>query len=146
MTGEPGADQAPGVSRRTMLAATCGLLLLGIGTAPPAAASTAVKTLPDGRLSVRVARVPQLARIGGAVSIGNAKGVPVAVVRTSNGYRAISLRCPHQGVTVKRDETGWICPAHGSEFVPNGALELGPATTGLATVVSTFKKGTLIVG
>lgn len=146
MMSERDSDQTPGVSRRTMLAATCGLLLLGIGTAPPAAASSAVKKLPDGRLAVRVARVPELARVGGAVSVGNAKGVPVAVVRTSNGYRAISLRCPHQGVTVTRDATGWICPAHGSEFAPNGALELGPATTALSPVASTFNRGTLVVG
>jgi Rieske Fe-S protein len=93
-----------------------------------------------------VARIPELAVVGGAVSVGSVKGVPVAVVRTAKGYRAISLKCPHQGVTVKRDATGWICPAHGSEFAPNGALELGPAVTGLPTVASTLKKGTLIVG
>ena len=145
MMSEQGAEQTPGVSRRTMLAATCGLLLLGVGTAPPAAASSAVKTLPDGRLSVRVARVPELARVGGAVSIGNAKGVPVAVVRTSNGYRAISLRCPHQGVTVKRDETGWICPAHGSEFTKTGAVKIGPAKNELNKVNTEVSGKTVIL-
>ena len=130
MTCELDADQTPGLSRRTMLAATCGPLLLGIGTAPSAAASSAVKKLPDGRLALRVARLPEVARVGGAVSVGNAKGVPVAVVRTSAGYRTSSLRCPHQGVTVTRD----------------AALELGPATTGLSTVPSRSNRGTLVVG
>jgi Rieske Fe-S protein len=146
MIHETGDNVSPALSRRAMLAATCGALLLGVGFAPPAAASGAVKTLPDGRLAVRVARIPELARVGGAVSVGNSKGVPVAVVRTASGYRAISLRCPHQGVAVKRDDTGWTCPAHGSEFAPNGALELGPALTGLSGVASTLRKGTLIVG
>lgn len=134
------------VSRRTVLAAACGALLLGVATAPPAAASGAVRTLPDGRLAVRVARIPELARVGGAVSVGTVKGVPVAVVRTASGYGAISLRCPHQGATVTRDDTGWVCPAHGSEFTSSGGLVLGPALTGLPRVASTMRNGTLIVG
>ena len=33
------------------------------------------------------------------------------------------------------------CPAHGSAFIAAGALELGPATTGLPRVASTLKGG-----
>jgi cytochrome b6-f complex iron-sulfur subunit len=120
--------------------------MLGVANAPPAAASSSVRTLPDGRLAIRVARIPELSRIGGAVSVGSVKGVPVGVVRMANGYRAMSLRCPHQGVPVQRDATGWVCPAHGSEFSANGALELGPALKRLSLVPSALKKGTLVVG
>ncbi|MSW82894.1 MAG: Rieske 2Fe-2S domain-containing protein [Actinobacteria bacterium] len=74
------------------------------------------------------------------------KGIPVGVVRAAGGYRAMSLRCRHQGVPVRRDKSGWVCPAHGSEFTAAGALELGPATTGLARVASSLKGGTLTVG
>jgi cytochrome b6-f complex iron-sulfur subunit len=133
------------VTRRAVLAAACGVLALG-ATATPAAASTNVRTLPDGRLAVRVNRIPELSRVGGAVSVGSVKGTPVAVVRTSRGYRAMSLRCPHQGATVTRDSTGWVCPAHGSEFSSTGALELGPATTRLPRVPAAMNGGTLIVG
>lgn len=133
------------VTRRALLAGACGLLLAGVA-APPAAASTAVRTLPDGRLAVRVSRIPELAQVGGAVSVGSVKGMPVAVVRTAKGYKAMSLRCPHQGATVKRGVTGWTCPAHGSEFTSTGSLELGPATRGLSTVPSNLRRGTLIVG
>jgi Rieske Fe-S protein len=146
MTGIEGAETQPAVSRRTVLAAACGALLLGAAAAPPAAASSTIRPLPDGRLAVKVGSIPQLARVGGAVAVGSVKGTPVAVVRTSTGYRAISLRCPHQGATVRRDATGWVCPAHGSEFSPSGALELGPALRGLSTVRSSFKRGTLTVG
>lgn len=146
MTSEFSSDSGPTVSRRTVLAAACGVLLLGAATAPPAAANSAVRTLPDGRLAVRVARVPELSKVGGAVSIGKVKGTPVAVVRTAKGYLAMSLRCPHQGAEVKRDATGWICPAHGSEFAANGALELGPALKGLPRVSATMNKGMLVVG
>ena len=133
------------MTRRALLTATCGVLALGTVTTP-AAADSNVRTLADGRLAVRVERIPELSRVGGAVRVGAVKGNPVAVVRTPRGYQAMSLRCPHQGVPVKRDDSGWVCPAHGSEFTAAGALELGPATTGLARVASTLKGGTLTVG
>lgn len=133
------------MTRRTLLTAACGVLALG-AVAAPAAADSNVRTLADGRLAVRVNRIPELSRVGGAVSVGSVKGTPVAVVRTVRGYQAMNLRCPHQGVPVKRDASGWICPAHGSEFTAAGALELGPATTGLARVTSTLKGGTLTIG
>ena len=133
------------MTRRTLLVAACGVLAVG-ATAMPAAADSNVRTLADGRLAVRVNRIPELSRIGGAVNVGTVKGTPVGVVRADRGYRAMSLRCPHQGVLVIRDESGWVCPAHGSEFTAAGALELGPATTGLARVSSSLKGSTLTVG
>jgi Rieske Fe-S protein len=139
------AGAAPGMTRRAILVAACGVLALG-ATATPAAANSNVRQLADGRLAVRVNRIPELARVGGAVKVGTVKGTPVAVVRVAEGYRAISLQCPHQGVLVKRDESGWVCPAHGSEFAATGALELGPATKGLGRVASSLKGGTLTVG
>jgi Rieske Fe-S protein len=136
---------APAMTRRTLLTAACGLAALG-AMAVPAAADSNVRTLADGRLAVRVNRIPGLSRVGGAVSVGTMKGTPVAVVRTARGYQALSLRCPHQGVPVKRDDSGWVCPAHGSEFTAAGALELGPATTALPRVASALKGSTLTVG
>ena len=139
------AGAAPAMTRRTLLVVACGVLAVG-ATAMPAAADSNVRTLADGRLAVRVNRIPELSRIGGAVYVGTVKGTPVGVVRAAGGYRAMSLRCPHQGVLVIRDESGWVCPAHGSEFTAAGALELGPATTGLARVPSSLKGSTLTVG
>ena len=133
------------MTRRTLLVVACGVLAVG-ATAMPAAADSNVRTLADGRLAVRVNRIPELSRIGGAVYVGTVKGTPDGVVRADRGYRAMSLRCPHQGVLVIRDESGWVCPAHGSEFTAAGALELGPATTGLARVSSSLKGSTLTVG
>ena len=145
MNRDVDAGATPGMTRRSILVAACGVLALG-ATAMPAAADSNVRQLADGRLAVRVNRIPELARVGGAVKVGTVKGTPVAVVRAAGGYRAISLQCPHQGVPVVRDESGWVCPAHGSEFTATGALELGPATTGLRRVPSSLKGGTLTVG
>lgn len=137
------------VSRRGFLATACGLAALGAAgaSALPAAAATAVRTLPDGRLAVRVASVPELAQVGGAVRIGSVKGTPVGVARTGpRTYVAFNLRCPHQGVPVARSDEGWSCPAHGSKFEADGDLVLGPATKGLAKVRSSLRSGTLTVG
>ena len=134
------------LTRRGFLVGACALAGIA-GTALPAAAESAVKRLPDGRVSVRVRAVPELASVGGAVRIGTVKGQPAGLARTGqSSYVAFSLRCPHQGVTVVRDAPGWICPAHGSQFEPDGALVLGPATTGLARIPARMRKGQVIVG
>lgn len=134
------------VSRRAFLAGACSLVAMG-GAALPAAASSAVRTLPDGRLAVKVASVPELASVGGAVRIGSVKGMPVGIARTGQRtYKAFSLRCPHQGVPVAISSSGWSCPAHGSQFELDGDLVLGPATKGLTKVRSSLRSGTLTVG
>lgn len=134
------------MTRRGFLVGACALAGV-VGTALPAAAESAVKRLPDGRVLVRVRAVPELAQVGGAVRIGTVKGQPAGLARTGpSSYVAFSLRCPHQGVVVDRDATGWVCPAHGSQFEPDGELVLGPATTGLARIPARLSRGRVTVG
>ena len=134
------------ISRRSFMAGVCAVVALGAGEVP-AAANTAVKKLPGGRISVNLKAMPALAKVGGAPRIGSVKGVPVAIARTGTSkYIAFNLACPHQGVTVTRNESGWVCNAHGSEFEPDGDLVLGPATTGLARVPVKISKGLAIIG
>ena len=134
------------ISRRSFMAGVCAVVALGAGEVP-AAANTAVKKLPGGRISVNLKAMPALAKVGGATRIGSVKGVPVAIARTGTSkYSAFKLACPHQGVTVTRNESGWVCNAHGSEFEPDGDLVLGPATTGLARVPVKISKGLAIIG
>ena len=134
------------ISRRSFMAGVCAVVALGAGEGP-AAANTAVKKLPGGRISVNLKAMPALAKVGGATRIGSVKGVPVAIARTGTSkYIAFNLACPHQGVTVTRNESGWVCNAHGSEFEPDGDLVLGPATTGLARVPVKISKGLAIIG
>lgn len=134
------------ITRRSLLAGACALVAFG-SSAIPAAASSAVKKLPDGRVEVRVGAIPALARVGGAVSIGTVKGQPAGLARTgASTYVAFSLRCPHQGAVVQRDASGWFCPAHGSQFQADGALELGPATSRLPRLRAVMSRGRVIVG
>ncbi len=135
------------ISRRNFLAGACGLLVLNGVQGLPAAANSAVKKLPNGRLSVQLAKIPALANVGGSVAIGIIKGKPVAISRTgATTYIAFSLNCPHQNVPVTKVETGWRCEAHGSEFEPDGDLVLGPATTRLKRIPIKVTRGTAVVG
>ncbi len=134
------------ISRRSFIAGVCAVVALG-GTELPAAANTAVKKLPGGRVSVNLKAVPALAKVGGAAKIGSVKGVPVAIARTgTSNYIAFNLLCPHQKVTVTQNEKGWVCNAHGSEFEADGDLVLGPATTGLARVPIKVLKNVATIG
>ena len=134
------------ITRRTLFAGACAILALG-STEVPAAANTAVKKLPGGRLAVDLKAVPALAKVGGATRIGSLKGVPVAIARTGTAkYIAFNLQCPHQGITVTRNENGWVCSAHLSEFEPDGDLVLGPATTGLARIPIKVSRGVATLG
>jgi cytochrome b6-f complex iron-sulfur subunit len=53
----------------------------------------------------------------------------VYVVRTENGFYAVSAICTHLGcVTQWKPEFAWIaCPCHGSKFKPDGTKIEGPA-------------------
>lgn len=135
------------LSRRTVLSGACAIVALsGLGSLP-AAANSAVKKLANGRVSVTLKGIPELAKVGGSVGIGNVKGRPVGITRTgTSSYIAFSLLCPHQQVTVERVASGWKCEAHGSEFKANGDLVMGPATTRLARVPIKVSRGVATVG
>lgn len=134
------------ISRRSLFAGVCAVVALG-GSEVPAAANTVVKKLPGGKLSVKVKDLPALSSVGGATRIGSIKGVPVGIARIgTNKYTAFNLRCPHQGITVTKTESGWMCPAHNSEFESDGDLVLGPATTALARVPIKFSRGVATIG
>jgi Rieske Fe-S protein len=134
------------ISRRTLFAGACAVLALG-GSGIPAAAQSVVKKLPGGKLSVKLKDLPELANVGGAVKIGSIKGVPVAISRTAtNKYVALNLLCPHQQYPVERNEQGWVCKSHGSEFESDGDLVIGPATTALKRVPIKVSRGVATIG
>ena len=136
----------PILSRRALIAGVCGIAASTI-PALSAEAASAVKKLSDGRLSVSIKDIAELNEVGSSARIGVLRGKPVGLARTGpSTFRAFSLACPHQGVTVVKDEAGWVCDAHGSRFEVNGDLNFGPATTGLKRIPAKFSKGQVIIG
>ena len=137
-------------TRRDFLLSACGIAALGLTPAllaNEAMAADGIVRKPNGQVVVTVRKVPGLAKVGGSVNLGTVKGRPVAVVRTSTStYVALSLTCPHLGVTVARSGSDWRCPAHGSQFTADGTFIAGPAEGPLLKVPTTFNGKTLTVG
>jgi len=50
------------------------------------------------------------------------------LISTEEGFRAISLVCPHLGCPVNMTDEGFSCPCHGSRYWPDGRLRNGPAS------------------
>ncbi len=60
--------------------------------------------------------------------------IPAVVIRTENGFSAISLVCTHLGCTVESKPEGFACPCHGSRFDTQGKVSRGPAQKNLKTL------------
>ena len=137
-------------NRRDFLKSVCGLAAIAIGPvllADDAMAADGIVRKANGQVVVTVAKIPSLAKVGGMVNLGRVKGVPVAIVRTgSTTYRALNLRCTHEGTTVRPSGSQWQCPAHGSQFNLDGSLVRGPANRALNTVLAKLEAGKLTVG
>ena len=136
-------------SRRSLL---CGIALLtvGLSTENASAATTAVGATQVGKkIKLDLAKNKALSKVGGVVQIDLSDGSSMAIVRTSAGAKgisAINLSCTHQGVPVKEQGSGWICPAHGSQFALNGKLIKGPARTALQKYPVAFSGNSILIG
>lgn len=59
---------------------------------------------------------------------------PICLYRFSETeYKALLMRCTHQGTELQVFGDRLQCPAHGSEFSNNGSVQNGPADTPLRT-------------
>jgi len=88
--------------------------------------------------------------VGGAAAFTDpATGNPsIALQLTAGTFRAFDAVCPHAGCTVGYDQSARliVCPCHGSEFNPStGAVEAGPAATGLTPIPVAESNGQLYV-
>ena len=60
--------------------------------------------------------------------------IPAILIHPDNGFRALSLTCPHLGCTVEAKPDEFACPCHGSRYDKDGELLEGPATKGLKSL------------
>lgn len=71
----------------------------------------------------------------------------VYVVRTEQGFYALSAVCTHLGCVTRYDPgAGAIfCPCHGSRYTLGGEVTAGPAPRALARLSLSVEKGVLVV-
>ncbi len=135
------------VSRRAVL---CGLAVLTLGIVPDKAiAATGVKVLANGKVDVVLSSNPALRKVGGVVQFTNSAGQEIALVRTgkaANAFSALNLSCTHEGETVIKSGSKWVCPEHRAEFGINGAVKVGPAKRNLETIPVKVTKTKVTVG
>jgi Rieske Fe-S protein len=140
-------DSEKNVSRRALL---CGLAVLTLGFIPEKAiAASGVKMLANGKVEVSLSKNPALKKVGGVVQFTNNQGLEIALVRVgkaSNSYKALNLSCTHQGTTVKKSGSKWVCPNHRAEFAIGGEVKIGPAEADLVTIPIKSSKSKVIVG
>lgn len=135
------------VSRRAVL---CGLAVLTLGLLPEKAiAASGVKVLANGKVEVTLAKNPTLKKVGGVVQFTNNQGLDIALVRVGKGakaYRALNLSCTHQGTTVVKSGSKWVCPNHRAEYAISGEVKIGPALADLVTLPIKSTKTKILVG
>lgn len=67
-------------------------------------------------------------------------GYRIMIVRIAAAqFKALSMRCTHEGCGVNAPQNGVInCGCHGSQFELDGAVKRGPATQPLTSYATTF--------
>lgn len=119
---------------------------VGGGTTPPPTLPTGV-TRNGNVFSLDLTASNELSSSGLMVLTGGA--VPALVVRAAaDTYRAFDARCPHAGTSNQWQVGSGVlqCNNHGSRFAAlTGALNTGPAVSGLQSLLVTRSGSTLSV-
>lgn len=71
---------------------------------------------------------------------------PICVYRfNENEYKALWMRCTHQGTELQASGDRLQCPAHGSEFTNKGMVSNGPADKNLRSFPVTVSNNQLFI-
>ena len=123
--------------------------ITGVG-ATPAIAPDAYSIGADASIRIRLGKVPELARVGGAVKIVDADiNDSLIVVRESEDvYVAASIKCTHRGVEVEyraEDKCFKCASLGGSRFKTNGEKLSGFAKGPLKAYPVAREDGALVI-
>ena len=119
------------LSRRQFLVGTCacGVAAGLTGCMHYNSARLVAATPAGGKITVKLADAPELAKPGGAIKL-KAPGDTILLWREGeNTFHATSIVCTHRGCEVEVAEEGksLVCPCHGSLFEADGEVRRGPA-------------------
>lgn len=100
-------------------------------TPTPTPVATGTPTVGANQFGVSVANYPALAAVGGIAVVRTSPAI--ALARTATGFVAFSLRCPHEGTTVRVLSNFTLqCPNHGATFASSGTWSGGYRTGSLS--------------
>jgi Rieske Fe-S protein len=54
--------------------------------------------------------------------------IPALLIRSAQGFAALSLTCTHLGCALESSAEGFACPCHNSSFDADGKVTHGPAS------------------
>jgi cytochrome b6-f complex iron-sulfur subunit len=136
----------PGVSRRDFFneIAGCALAVAGIGAAVVTVQYSSPNVLFEPPTTFRIG-TPDDYPVNSVTYIQDRQ---VYIVRSAEGFSAISAVCTHLGcITQWKAELNQIaCPCHGSKFERNGSVIAGPAPRPLPHLaIRLAADGTLVV-
>ncbi len=146
------------MDRRSFLQTAC-LGTLGIvvgnslidlnGVATLRASSRTTKTGQFKEIPLRIEDTPDLKPIGGAyhLEIEDLEKNILVVHVSENKYVAVDIKCTHKGCDVeyKKEDKGFVCPCHGSEYDLSGEVVKGPSKTALQSYRVTVTDEEIIV-
>ena len=104
----------------------------GATSASPSPTSATATSSPGGTVLTPAASVP----VGGGVIVSAGDQQLVVTQPSAGVFEGFSAVCPHEGCTCNEVvDQQIVCPCHNSRFaITDGAVESGPARTGLAPV------------
>jgi cytochrome b6-f complex iron-sulfur subunit len=72
--------------------------------------------------------------------------IPAVLIRTEEGFLALSLVCTHLGCTIEQKDEAFECPCHGSRYDNQGYVTRGPSNEPLRRLrVEINETGNLIL-
>lgn len=92
--------------------------------------------------SFEISRKGEISYKPGIIARNAALQHPVCIFRNSESdYKAVLMRCTHQGTELQLFGDRFQCPAHGSEFSSSGQVLRGPAESALRSFPVTVEGG-----
>jgi cytochrome b6-f complex iron-sulfur subunit len=133
------------LSRRKFLAlvGSGALVVAGVGTGVTTLSFLEPTVLFEEDARVGVGRPEDIA-VGTVLVLTRHK---VYIVRTAEGFYALSSTCTHLGCMTRYDVAGGEidCPCHGSRFQLDGRVRGGPAPRSLPRLRLSVERGVLVV-
>lgn len=151
MNGENKESRRDFLSKVLAVVAAAGLNPVTVFLTPKdILASGGGQTLGQFTVDLTLAKYAALKNVGGSVAI-SITGTSIRIILTrfdSTTFYAVNRSCTHSGTLVNSFNKSLqriVCPAHGSQFLADGTVKVGPALRSLTKYTTTFDGNTTVL-